>query len=100
MTLRGRHWVVLWLVLFLGTALAIASRQGKALATARRLAVLQDRRIELEARRTELLRQIGQVTSREILVPRMERAGMHLPSESENILITLDSLVAGAGRGR
>ena len=100
MTLRGRHWVVVWLMLFLGTALAIASRQGKALATARRLAVLQDRRIELEARRTELLRQIGQVTSREILVPRMERAGMHLPSESENILITLDSLVAGAGRGR
>ena len=69
-------------------------------AFARRLAVLQDRRIELEARRTELLRQIGQITSREILVPRMERAGMHLPSESENILITLDSLVAGAGRGR
>jgi hypothetical protein len=100
MTLRGRHWVVVWLMLFLGTALAIASRQNKALATARRLAVLQDRRIELEARRTELLRQIGQVTSREILVPRMERAGMHLPSESENILITLDSLVAGAGRGR
>jgi hypothetical protein len=30
----------------------------------------------------------------------MERAGMHLPSESENILITLDSLVAGTGRGR
>jgi len=100
MTLRGRHWIVLWLMLFLGTALAIASRQSKALATARRLAVLQDRRIELEARRTELLRQIGLVTSREILVPRMERAGMHLPSESENILITLDSLVAGVGRGR
>jgi len=100
MTLRGRHWVFVWLMLFLGTALAIASRQSQALATARRLAVLQDRRIELEARRTELLRQIGQVTSREILVPRMERAGMHLPSESEDILITLDSLVAGAGRGR
>jgi hypothetical protein len=100
MRLKGRHWFFLWLMLFLGTALAIATRQSKGFATARRLSILQERRTELEGKRTDLLRQIGQTTSREILVPRMERAGMHLPSESENILITLDSLVAGAGRGR
>ncbi len=100
MRLKGRHWFFLWLMLFLGTALAIATRQSQGFATARRLSILQERRTELEGKRTELLRQIGQTTSREILVPRMERAGMHLPSESENILITLDSLVAGAGRGR
>ncbi len=100
MRLKGRHWFFLWLMLFLGTALAIATRQSEGFATARRLSILQERRTELEGKRTELLRQIGQITSREILVPRMERAGMHLPSESENILITLDSLVAGAGRGR
>lgn len=62
--------------------------------------MLQEKRTELEGRRTELLRQIGQATSREVLVPRMERAGLHLPSESENTLISLDSLVAGAGRAR
>lgn len=100
MRLRGRHWLFLWLMLFLGTALAIATRQSKGLHTARRLGILQEKRTELEGRRTELLRQIGQATSREVLVPRMERAGLHLPSESENILISLDSLVAGAGRGR
>lgn len=100
MRLKGRHWLFLWLMLFLGTAMAIATRQSKGLATARRLADLQSRRTQLEGRRTELLRQIGQATSREVLVPRMERAGMHLPSESENILINLDSLVAGAGRSR
>lgn len=100
MRLRGRHWLFLWLMLFLGTALAVATRQSKGLHTARRLGVLQEKRTELEGRRTELLRQIGQATSREVLVPRMERAGLHLPSESENILISLDSLVAGAGRGR
>ncbi len=100
MKLRGRHWFFLWLMLFLGTALAIATRQSKGFATARRLSILQERRTELEGKRTELLRQIGQITSREILVPRMERAGMHLPAESENIQITLDSRVAGAGRGR
>jgi len=87
-------------MLFLGTALAIATRQSKGLHTARRLGTLQEKRTELEGRRTELLRQIGQATSREVLVPRMERAGLHLPSESENTLISLDSLVAGAGRGR
>jgi hypothetical protein len=100
MKLKGRHWFFLWLMLFLGTALAIATRQSKGLATARRLGILQDHRIELEGKRTELLRRIGELSSRDILVPRMEQAGMHLPSESENILITLDSLVAGAGRGR
>lgn len=100
MRLKGRHWFFLWLMLFLGTALAIATRQSKGFATARRLGILQERRTELEGTRTELLRQIGKTTSREILVPRMERTGMHLPSESENILITLDSLVAGAARGR
>jgi len=100
MRLKGRHWFFLWLMLFLGTALAIATRQSKGLATARQLRILQDRRIELEGKRTELLRRIGELTSRDVLVPRMEQAGMHLPSESENILITLDSLVAGAGRGR
>lgn len=100
MRLKGRHWFFLWLMLFLGTALTIATRQSEGFATARRLGILQERRTELEGKRTELLRQIGQTTSREILVPRMERAGMHLPSESENILITLDSLVAGAARGR
>jgi len=100
MRLKGRHWFFLWLMLFLGTALAVATRQGKGLSTARRLRILQDRRIELEGKRTELLRRIGELTSRDVLVPRMEQAGMHLPSESENILITLDSLVAGAGRGR
>jgi hypothetical protein len=100
MRLKGRHWFFLWLMLFLGTALAVATRQSEGLSTARRLRILQDRRIELEGRRTELLRGIGKLTSRDLLVPRMEQAGMHLPSESENILITLDSLVAGAGRGR
>jgi hypothetical protein len=98
MTLRGRHWILLWLVVFLGTAVAIATRQSQALGTARRLRVLQDRRTGLEARRTELLRRIDEATSREVLVPRMERAGFHLPRDSENILIRLDTLRATAAK--
>jgi hypothetical protein len=100
MTLRGRHWLFLWLLLFLVTALAITTRQSRGLATARALAAMQERRTELEARRTELLRQIGHATGRDVLVPRMERLGLRLPLEQENILIRLDSLVAGAGRDR
>ena len=100
MTLRGRHWLLLWLLVFLGVALAVATRQSKGLATARALATLSERRTALEARRTELLRQIDRATSREVLVPKMIRAGLKLPTEQDNILITLDSLVAGARRNR
>jgi hypothetical protein len=99
MKLRGRHWLFLWLLLFLVTALAIATRQSRGLATARELSALQERRTELEARRTELQRQIGHATGRDVLVPRMERLGMRLPLEHENILIRLDTLVSG-GRDR
>ena len=100
MTLRGRHWLFLWLLLFLTTALAIATRQSRGLATARRLSSLQEQRTELEARRTELQRQIGRATGRDVLVPRMERLGMRLPQEHENILIRLDTLVSSARRDR
>ncbi len=100
MTLRGRHWFFLWLVLFLGTALAVATRQRKALDTARRLGELQTRRIQLEAQKTELQRQIDLATSREVLVPRMERAGFHLPTDKENPLVAPDSLTTSGGRKR
>jgi len=44
MTLRGRHWLVLWLVLFLFTAAAVVTRQREALRVAQRLRELRERR--------------------------------------------------------
>jgi len=89
--LKGRHWLALWLVVFLGAAALVVTRQRAAILTARRLTELRDRRITLEATRAELVRRIGNATSREVLVPRMQRAGLHLPSDSENTRLSVDS---------
>jgi hypothetical protein len=96
--LKGRHWLALWLLLFLLDAAAIVTRQRLALLTAAHLAELRTRRNELEARRADLVRQIGRATSREVLVPRMERAGLHLPSDSENTRVSVDSALPDSRR--
>lgn len=94
MKVRGRHWIFLWLLLFLGVAGAIVTRQREALAVARRLSVLRDRSNELKATRAELERAIKAATSRQVLVPRMERAGLHQPSDLENTSLPMDSLTS------
>ena len=96
--LKGRHWLALWLLLFLGVAAAVITRQRAAILTAGRLAELRDRRGVLEANRAELLREIGRATSREVLVPRMERAGLHLPNDSENTRVSVDTTAADSRR--
>ncbi len=92
--LKGRHWLGLWLLVFLGAAALIVTRQRAAILTATRLAELRDRRQALEAARAELLRDISRATSREVLVPRMERLGLHLPSDAENIPLRVDTASA------
>jgi hypothetical protein len=98
MTLRGRHWLVVWLVLFLFTAAAVVTRQREALLVAQRLRDLRERRTELLGSRADLERQIGLATSRAVLVPKMERAGLHLPTDLENTHLVVDSITGGAGR--
>ena len=84
MRLKGRHWLMLWLVVFVCVLLAIAARQSAGFATARRLSELREERLSLEARRAELERQIRVASSRQVLVPLAERAlGLHQPSDSE-----------------
>ncbi|HLG06401.1 MAG TPA: hypothetical protein VI383_09650 [Gemmatimonadales bacterium] len=71
-------------------AALVVTRQRSAILTAGRLAELRERRQALEATRAELIRQIGRASSREVLVPRMERAGLHLPSDAENVPLRAD----------
>jgi cell division protein FtsL len=90
--LRGRHWVFLWLLIFLGGALAIVSRQTSALRTARRLHDLREQRSVLEARRADLERRIRLGSSREVLVPLAKRTlGLHEPADSEFVLFAVPS---------
>ena len=90
MRLKGRHWLMLWLIVFLCVLLAVASRQTSGFRTARRLRELRDERMSLEARRGELERRIREASSRQVLVPLAERTlGLHQPSDSEFVLFVL-----------
>lgn len=89
MQLRGRHWVLLWLALFLGAASAVVARQSAAYRLASQLGQLREQRRALEAQRAELERRISVAGSRAVLVPRAERLGLHLPSASELKMLEL-----------
>jgi hypothetical protein len=85
---KGRHWLMLWLVVFVCVLLAIATRQRSGFAAARRLGELREQRMALEARRAELERQIRVASSRQVLVPLAEqKLGLHQPSDSELTLL-------------
>ena len=90
MRLKGRHWLMLWLIGFLCVLLAVATRQTSGFRTARRLRELRDERMALEARRGELERRIREASSRQVLAPLVERTlGLHQPSDSEFVLFVL-----------
>jgi hypothetical protein len=81
---------MLWLVIFLGVLVAITTRQTEGFRTARRLRELREERLALEARRGDLERRIREGSSRQILVPIVERAlGLHEPADSEFVLFTV-----------
>jgi hypothetical protein len=93
MRLKGRHWLMLWLVVFVAVLLAVATRQSAGFRTARHLGDLREERTGLEARRAELERQIRVASSRQVLVPLVERRlGLHEPSDSEFTLLPLPRL--------
>jgi hypothetical protein len=95
MRLKGRHWVVLWLLVFLGGALVVVARQTAAFRTARRLRDLRDERSSLEARRADLERRIRVASSRQVLVPIAKRAlGLHEPADSEFVLFAVPGVPA------
>ena len=97
MHLKGRHWLMLWLVIFLCVLVAITTRQTEGFQTARRLRELREERMALEARRGDLERRIRAGSSRQVLVPIVERAlGLHEPADSEFVLIAVPP--AGPGR--
>ena len=90
MRFKGRHWVILWLLIFLAGALVVVARQTTALHTARRLYHLREERSSLEARRAELERRIRVASSRQVLVPMAEREfGLHEPADSEFVLFPM-----------
>jgi hypothetical protein len=89
---KGRHWVAVWLLAFLVTTWLVYARQTAAIRAARELAELRARRGDLDGRRAALERRIRTAASRAVLVRRAEaRLGLHLPSDSEIVLIPAPS---------
>jgi hypothetical protein len=97
MRLKGRHWMILWLLIFLGGALAVVARQTAAFRTARRLHDLREERSNLEARRADLERRIRIASSRQVLVPVAKRSlGLHEPADSEFVLFVVPAPAAAS----
>lgn len=83
---KGRHWVLLWLFVFLAAAVVMQARQASAIGTAGRVGQLVEERTALEAELAALERQIRLATSRRVLGERAERElGLHFPADSEFI---------------
>ena len=84
---KGRHWVALWLVLFLAVAWIVIARQTSAIRAARELATLREEHATLSGRGADLERRIRAAESRAILVHRARDAGLRLPADTEIILL-------------
>ena len=87
MTFRGRHWIMLWLLLFLGVAAIVLARRTAALETARRLNVLREERTGLEAERAALQRDLRLTLGRQELGKgrRIEEIAAELTEVAEGI---------------
>jgi hypothetical protein len=84
---------MVWLLVFLATAVIVQARQTAAIQTARRLQALREQRTGLEAERAALIREIHVATSRQVLGRLAEeRLGLHFPADSEFTVLPLHSI--------
>ncbi|MFB3111099.1 MAG: hypothetical protein ACE10G_03610 [Gemmatimonadales bacterium] len=91
MKLKGRGWVAVWLLSFLGVLTWVVARQTASHLITTELRDAQQQRSALEAQRAELLRRIQEAGSRAVLVPRAETLGLRLPADSEIIIVQVPS---------
>jgi hypothetical protein len=90
MTLKGRHWVMLWLALFLIVATVVQLRQTASIRMARRVAALRQERANLEARQADFERRIRDASSRPVLGRKAQAdLGLHFPGDSEQAPLPL-----------
>lgn len=89
MQLKGRHWVVLWLLAFLAVAAIVIARQTRSYALATTLRQTRDRRMELEARAAELRRAIQEASGRAAIGRKAEALGLRFATGSEYQLLPM-----------
>ena len=89
MQLKGRHWIVLWLLVFFAVAAIVIERQTRAYALADTLARTRERRSALEAQAAALQRAIEEASSRAVIGRRAAALGLRQPSGTEYELFPL-----------
>lgn len=88
--MRGRHWLLAWLGVFLVVAVAVTARQTAAFRLAQELGSLEVDTRTLEAQRAELQRRITRATSRSVLLPKAQRDfGLTIPEGQAYRLIRI-----------
>lgn len=93
MQLKGRYWILLWLVVFLGVAATVIARQTRALALARQASELQGRRAALEAEAAELERDLHEARSLRVLGEKARALGLRPAADSEMTFLSAPSPV-------
>ena len=93
MQLKGRHLVLLWLLVFLAVAAVVTGRQTRAYRIASELDAINRRRDALSAEAAELRRRIQQASSRAVLGRKVEALGFHDPTDPEMELFPLPAEV-------
>jgi hypothetical protein len=87
-TLRGRHWIAIWLAAFLATAAAVAWRQTVAFRTAGELRRLQTARGALETSRAAAAAAVRRARSKDVLAPLVEsRLGLRPANDTEIVIL-------------
>jgi hypothetical protein len=84
---RGRFWVAWWLLFVLLILAWVVARQTSAVVAAAALGTAREARAVREARSAELVARIRAARSRQVLIPRAERLGLRLPSDSEIVIL-------------
>lgn len=85
--IRGRTAIALGLAAFLVVTTGVVWRRARGSAAAIRLHELGARIDELEAQRAKIEGEVLRASSRQELVPRVQRLGMRLPSDSQVIVL-------------
>jgi hypothetical protein len=88
MRVKGRIWLVLWLMFVLVILAWVVRRNTDGYVVASRLDSLRTRESYLVGQRVELEYRIRRAESRAVLVPRAEALGLREPVDSEVVSLT------------
>jgi hypothetical protein len=89
MRVKGRIWLIGWLLFALVVLTWVVTRDAAGYATARQLDSLRTRKAVLQARRAELIYRVGRDKSRAVLVPRAEALGLRPAADSQIVIVRL-----------